>query len=82
MPEHEIGEVFYSQVLKKWLKVCENSDQLDLTKGCRKCAFFLLPCWKKEINPGYCFAGSWEDLKHVHFEETEEPQKGGQDARA
>ena len=80
MLEHEIGEVFYSQVLKKWLKVCEDAVQhpVYLSEGCEKCVFNHLGCVADDFDGGECVADVREDGKYVHFEETEEPQKGGE----
>lgn len=80
MLERKIGEVFYSQILKKWLRVCEDADQNPVCwlEGCRKCPFYRLDCVAEVSDLGECAARRREDGKNVHFEKTEAPQKGGE----
>ena len=80
MLARKIGEVFYSQVLGKWCKVCEDLYQstIEMAGGCEECAFYHLDCVANDFDGGECVAYDREDGKYVHFEETEEPQKGGE----
>ena len=80
MIERKIGDVFYSQILKKWLKVCEDTDKSTVNwwEGCGKCAFFPLDRCSEEHTPGICNGKMRKDDKYVHFEETEAPQEGGE----
>lgn len=80
MIERKIGDVFYSQILKKWLKVCEDTGKClgYWWEDCEKCVCANLECWDEDYNPGECTSDMRKDGKNVHFEETEAPQEGGE----